>query len=52
MNEYILESAAVYANAYKDSCAKRGVEFDARTQATLRAHITKKFGAVYAAILC
>ena len=49
MNEYILDLAAVYVNSYRDGAAKRGEKCD---ESTLRGHIVKKFGPVYAAILC
>lgn len=49
MNEHILESAAVYVNAYRNACEKRGFTL---CKATLRRHIETKFGAIYAAILC
>jgi hypothetical protein len=48
MNEYILESAAVYVNAYRNSIHYIN---DKKSNDTLRKHVAKKFGAVYAAIL-
>jgi len=47
MNAHILESAATYANAYR-SITKYGKP----CENTLRAHIAKRFGAIYAAIIC
>ncbi len=44
MNCYILESAAIYANAYR---ANGG-----GTENQLREHIRTKFGETYAAIIC
>jgi hypothetical protein len=48
MNPYILEDAAVYVNAYRAGCEKRGV---ACNPTVLRGHVSRLFGAVYAAIL-
>jgi hypothetical protein len=48
MNEYILESAAIYVNAYRNSLHYID---DKKSNDTLRNHVAKKFGAVYAAIL-
>ncbi|CDZ55086.1 hypothetical protein [Neorhizobium galegae] len=48
MNPHILENAATYVNAYRNGMSRRGVTADA---ATLRGHVVRLFGAVYAAIL-
>ena len=48
MNQFILESAAVYVNSYRASCARKGLLCDTNT---LRGHIVRLFGEVYAAIL-
>ena len=48
MNEYILESAAVYVNAYRNSVNYVDTK---EINDMLRKHIAKKFGAPYAAIL-
>jgi len=47
VNEYILESAAIYANAYRNN-----VKYGKPCEVTLRNHIARKFGAIYAAIIC
>jgi len=47
MNEHILESAAVYANAYRNS-----TKYGKPCETALRGHIARKFGAIYAAIIC
>jgi len=47
MNKYTLESAAIYANAYRNS-----TKYGKPCEVTLRGHIASKFGAIYAAIIC
>jgi hypothetical protein len=47
MNPHILENAAIYVNAYRN---RIGV-MDSAARATLRNHVTRLFGATYAAIL-
>lgn len=49
MNPHILQLAAVYVNGYRDGMARRGQKADA---ATLRGHVSLRFGPVYAAFLC
>lgn len=48
MNPEILKNAAVYVNAYRDSCSRKGYSADT---VSLRANVAKLFGDVYAAIL-
>lgn len=48
MNSEILKSAAIYVNAYRTSCERKGHAID---NGTLRAHVSRLFGDVYAAIL-
>ena len=48
MNEIVLDFAAVYVNSYRTGCERRRQPMD---KALLRQHVTRLFGAVYAAIL-
>ena len=48
MNEFTLEFAAIYVNNYRSKSEELGEPID---KALLRSHVTKLFGAVYAAIL-
>jgi hypothetical protein len=48
MNDVILELAANYVNSYRDGCDRRGMEV---CKTTLRGHVGRKFGPVYAALL-
>lgn len=48
MNVHILENAAIYVNSYRAACEKRGTKCD---NTTLRGHVARLFGAVYAAML-
>jgi hypothetical protein len=48
MNAHILENAAIYANAYRSNFERKGMTVD---KVTLRGHITRLFGATYAAVL-
>ncbi len=48
MNPHILENAAIYANAYRSRMERNGMAVD---KGTLRDHITRLFGATYAAVL-
>lgn len=47
MNEHILELAAIYVNAYRSNTT-----YGPHCEKTLRNNIARKFGPVYAAILC
>lgn len=47
MNDHVLKLAATYANAYRANTT-----YGPHCEKTLRNHIVKRFGAVYAAILC
>ncbi len=47
MNDIILDLAATYANTYRSNTT-----YGPHCEKTLRKHISSKFGAVYAAILC
>lgn len=49
MNPHILEMAAVFVNSYRNACQSKGLHLCERT---LRDHVSSKFGAIYAAILC
>ena len=48
MNEFTLEFAAVYVNNYRSKSEELGESID---KALLRSHVTRLFGAAYAAIL-
>ena len=48
MNEYIMESAALYVNGYRNSAHFVN---DKKGNDTLRKNVAERFGAVYAAIL-
>lgn len=50
MNNAILENAAIYVNSYRASAAKYG-PMDVVAVNTLRNHVIRLFGAVYAAVL-
>jgi hypothetical protein len=49
MNEHILELAATYVNSYRSGAERRNQKVD---KGLLREHVSRRFGAVYAAILC
>lgn len=48
MNDIILDLAATYVNSYRSRSEQLGEPVN---KALLRQHITKRFGAIYAAIL-
>lgn len=48
MNVHILENAAVYVNAYRSRMERNGASIN---KSELRSHVTRLFGAVYAAVL-
>lgn len=48
MNEIILDMAATFVNNYRSKMEKMNEPVN---KALLREHVTKRFGAVYAAIL-
>ena len=48
MNSIILDMAAEYVNRYRSKCEQLGEPVD---KSLLRGHITRLFGAVYAALL-